>query len=158
MIFTPKKSFSFPKRAKVIYQLAARRINFTSLYPEESEGVPSHSETSSAIINDYFNINLKNTINNIWRGVEKRVSLFFIEERQGRKELLKQMTIMRREKAELRKHISKVENIPYMAKVCRAKVTNFLESDENFARRTVSPDKVSQNNLITICLNDLFPF
>ena len=141
MIFTPKKSFSFPKRAKVIYQLAARRINFTSLYPEESEGVPSHSETSSAIINDYFNINLKNTINNIWRGVEKRVSLFFIEERQGRKELLKQMTIMRREKAELRKHISKVENIPYMAKVCWAKVTNFLESDENFARRIVSPTK-----------------
>ena len=31
--------------------------------------------------------------------------------------------------------------IPYRAKVCRAKVTNFLKSDENFARRIVSPDE-----------------
>ena len=33
--------------------------------------------------------------------------------------------------------------IPYRAKFCRAKVTNFLLSDENFARRIVSPEKVS---------------
>ena len=31
--------------------------------------------------------------------------------------------------------------IPYRAKLCRAKVTNFLRSDENFARRIVSPDE-----------------
>ena len=31
--------------------------------------------------------------------------------------------------------------IPYLAKVCRAKVTNFLKSDENFARLIISPDE-----------------
>ena len=32
-------------------------------------------------------------------------------------------------------------DIPYRAKLCRAKVTNFLTGDENFARRIVSPDE-----------------
>ena len=29
--------------------------------------------------------------------------------------------------------------IPYRAKLCRAKVTNFSPGDENFARRIISP-------------------
>ena len=39
----------------------------------------------------------------------------------------------------------------HMAKLCRAKLTNFFESDENF------PNKVSPNKIIRIYLNDLFP-
>ena len=31
--------------------------------------------------------------------------------------------------------------IPYRAKLCRAKVTNFSPGDENFARRIISPDE-----------------
>ena len=31
--------------------------------------------------------------------------------------------------------------IPYRAKLCRAKVTNFLKGDENVARRIISPDE-----------------
>ena len=31
--------------------------------------------------------------------------------------------------------------IPYRATLCRAKVTNFLKGDENFARRIISPDE-----------------
>ena len=33
------------------------------------------------------------------------------------------------------------KTLPYRAKLCRAKVTNFLKSDENFARRIISPDE-----------------
>ena len=33
------------------------------------------------------------------------------------------------------------KSVPYRAKLCRAKVTKFFQSDENFARRIVSPDK-----------------
>ena len=35
----------------------------------------------------------------------------------------------------------KVLKLPYRAKVSRAKVTNFLQSDETFARRMVLPDE-----------------
>ena len=31
--------------------------------------------------------------------------------------------------------------VPYRAKLCRAKVTNFFKSDENFARQIISPDE-----------------
>ena len=44
--------------------------------------------------------------------------------------------------------IPMVSLIPYRAKLCRAKVTNFSKSDENFARRIVSPDKVSPDKVI----------
>ena len=42
--------------------------------------------------------------------------------------------------------------IPY-----QASLTNFLIGYENFARRIVSPDKVTPNKIIKICLNDFFP-
>ena len=34
-----------------------------------------------------------------------------------------------------------IKGLPYRAKLCRAKVTHFLKSDENFARRIISPDE-----------------
>ena len=48
-----------------------------------------------------------------------------------------------------------LSKVPYRAKLCRAKVTNFLKGDENFARRIISPDKLSPNHITIICLNDL---
>ena len=47
--------------------------------------------------------------------------------------------------------------VPYRAKLFRTKVTKFFKSEDNVARPIVSPDKVSPNKIIKICLNDLFP-
>ena len=37
--------------------------------------------------------------------------------------------------------LSTFTDIPYRAKLCRAKVTSFLRGDENFARRIISPNE-----------------
>ena len=49
--------------------------------------------------------------------------------------------------AKIRFKISYGNELPYREKLCRAKVTNFSFGDENFARRIVSPDKVSPNEV-----------
>ena len=68
-------------------------------------GSISGSKTENSIPDSNIEMEM---IEDIWMAIEKRVSMFFLEEQKSRRELLNELTTMREDNSKLREEILKL--------------------------------------------------